>query len=194
MSLSILAAALLATAPAPDSRGDRAFEAAKRRELHERAPELVLLVEAPNSQSWETVTVYRLDASPVGRSGEAWRWVVRRDRWGDLPKDDSDEGDAFDVIGARVLTTWADSNVCAGVVPLLEAVERFPPIPYDLRGVGSDYDLDEIVVGVARTRFWLNWGPATPGVQTQGDLTPLRWWGGDDALRSCWTSHAPVAG
>ena len=188
MSLSILAAAVLATAPSPDSRGDRAFEAAKRREFHERAPELVLLVEAPHGQSWETVTVYRLNV------GEALRWVVRRDRWGRLPKIDSEDGDPFDLIGPRVLTTWADSATCARVIPLLEAVERFQPIPYDLRGIGSDYGLGEVIVGGGRTRFWLNWGPATPSTQTQGDREPLRWWGntwGDSELQSCWTTRTP---
>lgn len=194
MSLSILAAAaLLATAsPSPDSRGDRAFEAAKRRELHELPPELVLLIERPDGRSWETVSVYRMYGSP-GRAGTGLSWVIRRDRWGDMSRDEAEGEDQYESIGNRVLTTWAHSGACAGIIPLLEAVERIPPTPYDLRDIGSDYDGD-VIVGVARSRFWLTWGFQTPAIETRSDLGALRWWG-DAALEpSCWTTRAPVAG
>ena len=178
----LLAAVLLAAGQTP---GDAAFDAARARQIAGRGPELVLLVEHPGGEDWETIGVHWVTVPSSVSFGSYGHWVVRRDRW-EAPDDHDAAGAGAD---GRVRTSWAASARCPQIVPMLEEVERIPPVPYDVAGIGRDLN-DDLIVGFARFRFWLINGWATPSIETYGDRMSAGWYLDAD-LTDCWQDEAP---
>lgn len=187
MLAAIVAAVLLTGLQDSRPSDDDIFEWARQREFSGRAPELVLMMSDQGGGRWQTIVAYTVLADSRDVPGQQRRhWIIRRDRWGD----DWEYGEADDVPPDQVVTTWASSSSCPGVVTLLEGVERIPPVPYDLRGIGSDYYEDEILVGMAKSRFWLNAGPTTPAVETRWHRDSMLWWD-SERVAACWTVEPP---
>lgn len=74
---------------------------------------------------------------------------------------------------------------------MLEAVERIPPVPFDVAGIGTDFD-DDLIVGFGRFRFWLSDGWATPSIETYGNRAPASRYVDTD-LEGCWHDTLPNA-